>query len=349
MDEEDWPHFQFVERHFYEGTEGDTLNIPQTIDVLRQALNAASLPTFLLLGPPGVGKSALVAEVARSEGVELFTLDLPSCEPIDLRGMPVVSGGRTSWASPFPQEGRGVVLLDDVTSAPREVQVAAHQVVYRQAQATFAPGWMVTLTGNRAKDKGIFHTLTAAFRNRVTTLNVEPDLDAWGVWALTTGIRPEVIGFLRWRPELAFVEAPPDDGAFPSFRAWSTVSAHLSFSLSAATEREIIAGTIGESAAAEFVPYLRVARERPSIEAALVDPEHAPIPSSPSVLYATGAALAVWSRANQQSAMPYVARFPAEFAYRYLLDVRDILPSLQTDPVVRSWIKKHPKLFIGPA
>jgi hypothetical protein len=54
-------------------------------------------------------------------------------------------------------------------------------------------------------------------------LDSEVDMQEWSEWAIQAGIRPEVIAFLRFRPELisAFDR---DAHAFPSSRSWEFVS-----------------------------------------------------------------------------------------------------------------------------
>jgi MoxR-like ATPase len=87
----------------------------------------------LLQGPPGIGKTAAVGQAARSVNKTLVTFALPTCESVDLRGLPVVENGGTRWASPLPRDGRGIILLDELSSAAPDVQVAA-LVLYKMLQ-----------------------------------------------------------------------------------------------------------------------------------------------------------------------------------------------------------------------
>src|SRR5215472_12581872 len=83
-----------------------------------------------LQGPPGIGKTALVGQAAQNARKELFSLALPTCESVDLRGLPRILDGATRWASPLPKNGQGVLLLDELASAAPDVQVAAHHIVH---------------------------------------------------------------------------------------------------------------------------------------------------------------------------------------------------------------------------
>ena len=57
-------------------------------------------PVFLW-GAPGVGKSEVVAEVARSLGYELRDIRAVLLDPVDLRGIPrITAAGGTEWCPP---------------------------------------------------------------------------------------------------------------------------------------------------------------------------------------------------------------------------------------------------------
>lgn len=310
--------------------------------------------SVLLLGAPGVGKTAIPAQAAAAARKTLVTFPLPTCEAVDLRGLPHMAeewhgaqvSRRTLWASPMPRSGQGVILLDEVSSAAPDVQVAAHHLVWAEAGSDMGlpEGWHIVLTGNRAQDKTLFRAPSAPLRNRLTIVQVEAELHQWANWALSHEVSPMVIGFLRWRPELLTAKELPNDGAFPSPRAWVRASELLQLSVSASVERELLVGTVGEGATTEFAAYLRTARELPAIEAIMARPDRAVVPSSPSLLYALTTALAQFTREKSESAMAYMKRLPAEFALLYVRDIRDHF-DITTDKDIREWVGKHKSLF----
>lgn len=89
----------------------------------------------MLWGPPGVGKSQMVAQVARRHSVAMIDIRLSQMEPSDLRGIPFRSGSRVEWAVPslLPDSDRhgaeGILFLDEITSAPPAVSAAAYQLI----------------------------------------------------------------------------------------------------------------------------------------------------------------------------------------------------------------------------
>jgi len=301
-----------------------------------------------LQGPPGIGKTAAVGQAARSVEKKLVTFALPTCESVDLRGLPVVDRGITQWASPLPRDGSSVLLLDELSSAAPDVQVAAHHVVHAEpgSDMSLPAGWHLVLTGNRASDKTHYRATSAPLRNRMVIINAEPDVKQWAEWARDNNISPVVTAFIRWRPELLMAKEIPGEGAFPSPRSWEGVSNILALQTSGSIEREMILGTIGEGASIEFDAYLRTSRELPAIEAILREPAEADVPKSPPLLYALSTSLAQYTRSEGRSAMKYIARMPAEFALLYVMDVRrggnyDI----RNDKDIAKWIGEHSKLF----
>ena len=88
----------------------------------------------MLWGPPGVGKSQMVAQVAASHDVPVIDIRLSQMEPSDLRGIPFRVEDRVEWAIPslLPHTHRngerGILFLDEITSAPPAVSAAAYQL-----------------------------------------------------------------------------------------------------------------------------------------------------------------------------------------------------------------------------
>jgi len=303
---------------------------------------------IFLQGPPGIGKTAAVGQAASIVGKTLMTFALPTCENVDLRGLPTVANGRTQWASPLPRDGVGVLLLDEVASAAPDVQTAAHHLVHAEpgSDMSLPAGWHLVLTGNRAIDKTHYRATSGPLRNRMVIINCEPDVKQWCEWAMDNKISPIITGFVRWRPELLMAKEIPGEGAFPSPRSWEAVSNILALQASSNIEREMIHGTIGEGAATEFEAYLRTSRELPAIESILRDQTKVNVPKEPSVLYALTTSLAQYTREHKKSAMKYVARMPAEFALLYVLDVRrGGQYNIREDKEIGKWISEHPKLF----
>ncbi|MDH5485360.1 MAG: AAA family ATPase, partial [Gammaproteobacteria bacterium] len=183
----------------------------------------------MLWGPPGVGKSQLVSQVAAKSNVPVIDIRLSQMEPSDLRGIPFRDGESVEWAIPsmLPDAERhgeqGILFLDEITSAPPSVSAAAYQLILDRKLGNYQvpDGWAIFAAGNRQGDRGVTYTMPAPLANRFSHYEVDVNLDDWVAWAWDRGIDGRVIAFLRFRPDLLFDFDPAHNPvAFPSPRSW---------------------------------------------------------------------------------------------------------------------------------
>lgn len=298
-----------------------------------RTLVAARQPVFLW-GGPGLGKSAVVRQLARSLRIELQDLRALLLDPVDLRGLPFLGkDGRSQWAIPdfLPQSGSGILFLDELNAAPAMVQASCYQLVLDRKLGDYVlpEGWAIVAAGNRDSDRAVTTRMPSPLRNRFVHLQFEVDLQDWCEWAIHSGIRPEVIAFLRFRQELlnAFDR---DASAFPSPRSWEFVSRILDAAPDPAVEHELFAGAVGAGAATEFSAFMRMFRDLPNIDAILLNPLKEPVPENAAAQYAVASALArCASDINFDRVCLYLERMPTEFR---VLSVRD---ALLRDPAIR--------------
>lgn len=286
------------------------------IDALQVCITAKQ-PVFLW-GAPGVGKSAVTHQVAAALQMDLRDVRAVLLDPVDLRGIPHVNGdGRAHWAIPefLPRDGQGILFLDELNAAPPLVQAACYQLVLDRAIGDYGlpDAWVIVGAGNRAKDRAVVHEMPTALRNRFVHVEVEADSNDWSAWAVSAGVNPAIIAFLRWKPELLHV-FNPNERAFPSPRSWEFAARLLATKPPKRIELSLLEGTVGTGAATELVAFLDVWRSMPSIDAILMNPTGAPIPDQPSVLYSVCSALAYRADVNNLGAvLGYAQRLPVEY------------------------------------
>jgi hypothetical protein len=276
-------------------------------------------PAFLT-GDAGVGKSRLVQQVTARRNRRLLDFRAALHDPVDLIGVPSIDGdGRTHFAPPefLPRDGEGVLFIDEINRAGQMMQNACLQLVLdRQIGEYRLPdGWAVVAAGNPDTHRGVTK-MSEALANRFVHLAVEPDLDDWTKWAIGADVRPELIAFIRFRPELLHsYDRNSTEKAYPSPRSWEFVSQILNTSPAPAIEHALYAGAVGEGAGGELVGFLDVFRQLPSIDGILMNPKKAPVPEEPGALFAVSAALARKStEGNFDRVMAYSDRMPREWA-----------------------------------
>lgn len=157
----------------------------RTAAVLKLAYRANR--AVLLEGPTGIGKSELVRQVADELGIGFAVLDLSLLEPPDLVGLPVLTDGRTSWATPssLPTAGAGILLLEELNRADRTVQQPALQLLTARKlhEYELPPGWVPFAAINPEDGEYQVTPLDPALRCRFLQLKVRSDIRAWRAWA----------------------------------------------------------------------------------------------------------------------------------------------------------------------
>lgn len=254
----------------------------------------------MLWGPPGVGKSQMVAQIGVKHGVSVIDIRLSQMEPSDLRGIPFRTGELVEWATPaiLPDAARhgeeGILFLDEITSAPPSVSAAAYQLILdrRLGEYKVPDGWAIFAAGNRQGDRGVTYTMPAPLANRFSHFEVETNLDDWVAWAYANGIDERVIGFLRFRPELLFDFDPAHNPvAFPSPRSWEFAHRGLQKFID---QPAILQGTlqacVGPAAGVELHAFVSSLDQMPDLDGITEGTETA-VPKEIDLQYAVAAAL----------------------------------------------------------
>ena len=253
----------------------------------------------MLWGPPGVGKSQIVAKIALQHGVPLIDIRLSQMEPTDLRGIPFRNGQLVEWSIPsvLPNAERhgpaGILFLDEITSAPPTVSAAAYQLILdrRLGEYQVPEGWVIFAAGNRQGDRGVTYAMPAPLANRFTHYEVEVNLDDWIVWANSVDIDTRVIAFLRFRPDLLFSFDPAHTPiAFPSPRSWEYAHRALQKFDKTALLADSLMACVGQSAGLELKTFVDNMAQMPDIDA-IIAGEEAAVPEGIDLQYGVAAAL----------------------------------------------------------
>lgn len=282
----------------------------------------------MLWGPPGVGKSQMIAQVAARHDAEVIDIRLSQMEPSDLRGIPFRSGDTVEWAIPaiLPDAARhgesGILFLDEITSAAPTVSAAAYQLILdrRLGEYRVPPGWAIFAAGNRQGDRGVTYSMPAPLANRFSHFTLDVNLDDWVAWAYAHGIDERLIGFLRFRPELLFDFNPAHNPvAFPSPRSWEFAHRALQkFADAPSLLLPALQACVGPAAGIELKAFVDNLDNLPDIDA-IVRGERVPVPREIDLQYAVATALvsrAIRAKGNGQgpqvfgAILDYAGRFP---------------------------------------
>lgn len=274
---------------------------------------AADLPV-LLWGEPGIGKTAALTQLAASLDLPLTTVIASVHEPSDFSGLPIVGDDPAvqgvpmappQWAVELVRAGRGLLFLDELSTATPAVQAALLRVVLerRVGALRLPPGIRIVAAANPRASAADGWELSPPLANRFVHLDWVHDQEVvvrglGGVWPraelprlhgerlpeAVAFARRAVCGFLHVRPTLIH-RLPSTEtrrgGAWPSPRSWEAALTLLAFGTAASVSREVLAllvrGVVGDGPGLELLAHLD-RMDLPDPESLLADPASAELP-----------------------------------------------------------------------
>lgn len=264
---------------------------------------------ILITGAPGIGKSDIVDQARRDAGAHLILSHPAVADPTDVKGMPWVLDGHATFL-PFGELSRAISatertvwFLDDLGQASPAVQASYMQLLLaRRVNGHALPDCVtfIAATNRRTDRAGVTGILEPVKSRFGAIVELQADLNEWSAWAIDHNMPPELIAFLRFKPDLlSNFQATADLVNSPSPRTWSHVARLLALDLPESVRTIAMAGAVGEGAALEFAAFLALYATLPSIDQILIDPNSVPVPDKPATLYALAGALA--HRATDQN------------------------------------------------
>jgi MoxR-like ATPase len=274
---------------------------------------AADLPV-LLWGEPGIGKTAAVTQLADELELPLTTVIASVHEPSDFSGLPVVGDDPASqgvpmappdWAVRLVRQGRGLLFLDELSTAPPAVQAALLRLVLerRVGSLTLPPGVRIVAAANPRASAADGWELSAPLANRFVHLPWAHDPEVvvrglGGTWPRATLPRLDpaevpravelarraVCGLLAARPRLVHqlpANEPRRGGAWPSPRTWDMALRLIAFATAARAPRDVLSllvrGVVGDGPGLELLAGID-RMDLPDPEDVLADPAGAELP-----------------------------------------------------------------------
>lgn len=344
------------------------------VSMIKKNRKMTLLPSVMMWGPPGVGKSQAVRQIAErielntSVKVNITDVRLLMFNPIDLRGIPTANEDKTLavWLKPqiFDMDpGKGIInilFLDEISAAPQSVQAAAYQITLDRTvgEHKLPDNCIVIAAGNRVTDKSVAYKMPKALANRLLHLEIETSYDAWRNWAVRSGINEKVTAFLAFKPDyLMKFDSLKDDIAFPTPRAWEMVSALLN-NISDSIEEmyTLIAGIIGTGSAVEFRTWSRVFEQLPDIEM-IFDGKRPRAPKRPDALYALISSMARYAYEHRTeldriaNSIAYADTLPPDFSTVLMQDYMNISDDFRSElmkiPEFVKWLRTKGRLLNG--
>lgn len=303
---------------------------------------------------PGMGKSSIMASIAKENNLKMIDHRLSTSEPTDMTGLPRFNPDGTASFAPFadlfpikgtplPLDENGkqmdgwMLFLDEFNSAPKSVQAAAYKLILdrKVGQFDLHENVVICAAGNLATDRAIVNPLSTAMQSRVVHLEMQISFDEWlEDVALKQNYDNRIIGYLtQYSTKLMDFRPDHQDKTFCCPRTWEFVNRLVKGKVVTDESALLLAGTITSGTAADFVQFTKIYEKVISVDKILQDPENAPVPSETSHKWAVISHM--MEKVNEQNLSglsTYADRFDMSFRvlfYRSML-VRN--PNLRQHP-----------------
>ncbi len=202
-------------------------------------------PVFLM-GAPGIGKTAIMEQVAAELGVSLVSYSMTHHTRQSAIGLPFIErkeyGGKEYDVSEYTMseiiasvydmiektgKQEGILFLDEVncvseTLAPAMLQFLQYKVFGRHQ---VPEGWIVVTAGNPPEYNNSVREFDIVTWDRLKRIDVEPDFDAWKEYAYKKGVHASIITYLDIKKgDFYKIETTVDGKSFVTARGWSDLS-----------------------------------------------------------------------------------------------------------------------------
>lgn len=320
--------------------DGLTLNLAQMIKMIHASIKANQ--PLHVIGSPGIGKTAILEQVAKSLGISLFNLILSQSDPSDLGGIPVPVPGPGGSGSvvrfpigPIAQACArgGILFLDEYSQANALLQGASLTLINERRAGDFQlhPDTVIVLASNPTEESAGGQEITPPALNRMTHVYVSPHLDEVQGYLskLGEGTDPTLHALaldysatLGASPNL--LQASPPAGVTASGKPWASPRAivralKVCASIQAMGENpegELFAsaleGNLGRDVAASWLAIRRNRAKLPSVDEICADPEKCKVPADLDAEIASLGVIAQVALRDANSAWIYVDRLREE-------------------------------------
>ncbi len=203
----------------------------------------------LLIGPPGIGKPAIMEQAAKECQVGLISYTITHHTRQSAVGLPQLVTKKfqnmectmTEYTmseiigSVYEYQERtgyqeGILFIDEIncvseTLAPTMLQFLQYKMF---GNHKVPEGWIIVAAGNPREYNRSVRELDMAALDRVRTLMVETDYGVWKDYALHQGVHPAVLSYLQLHPEHFYqVTLTREKQEFVTARGWEDLSALL--------------------------------------------------------------------------------------------------------------------------
>lgn len=210
-----------------------------TIPVIRQR-------PVLLIGPPGIGKTQIMEQISRECQIGLVSYTITHHTRQSAIGLPFIEkkiyGGKehsvteytmseivASIYNKIEQTGisEGLLFIDEINCVSETLAPTMLQFLQGKSFGNhrIPDGWIIAAAGNPPEYNKSVREFDIVTLDRIRSIQVEPDFEAWKEYAVQAGIHPAIRTYLNIRRQhFCRIETTVDGKLFATPRGWEDLS-----------------------------------------------------------------------------------------------------------------------------
>ena len=233
------------------GADEEKHELEEIVDFLKNPRKYAELGAripkgVLLMGPPGIGKTQVMEQVARECGVALVAYTITHHTRQSAVGLPFIRqrhyGDKDVSVTEYTMSeiiasiyakmeatglSEGILFIDEIncvseTLAPTMLQFLQCKTFGNQAVPA---GWVIVAAGNPPEYNKSVRDFDIVTLDRVRRMDIEPDLPVWKDYARAAHIHSAILSYLELHPQNFYqINADVDGTQFVTARGWEDLS-----------------------------------------------------------------------------------------------------------------------------
>ena len=204
---------------------------------------------LLLMGPPGIGKTAVVEQLASECGIGLVSYNMTHHTRQSAVGLPHLAereyDGRIITVTEYTVSEiivsvldcmrdtglrEGILFIDEINCVSETLAPAMLQFLQKKMFGPFRipEGWIIVAAGNPRVFNRSARDYDTAVLDRLRKLDIEPDPDAWMAYAMKESVHGAVLSYLTFhRDHFFLVRGEEGSAEYVTARGWQDLSTLL--------------------------------------------------------------------------------------------------------------------------